>query len=170
MQIVVGGGIFNRAAGLAEEIGADLWATGPDDLARAARGVSRSSSQPRRSDGGSWQGDSRRLIRSSLTQTKRRVLDPPMHRPVHRPGGVFDGGVVIAGTLRSIPRFVRIDGSGGRVNQTGSDRGQAVVGRRSPPTGLSFRRIHHQIIPSPMAIMTALRPAAGQMLETPHRW
>jgi methanogenic corrinoid protein MtbC1 len=32
MQIVVGGGIFNRAAGLAEEIGADLWATGPDDL------------------------------------------------------------------------------------------------------------------------------------------
>ena len=32
MQIVVGGGIFNRAPGLAEEIGADLWATGPEDL------------------------------------------------------------------------------------------------------------------------------------------
>ncbi len=32
MQIIVGGGIFNRAPGLAEEIGADLWATGPDDL------------------------------------------------------------------------------------------------------------------------------------------
>ena len=32
MQIVVGGGIFNRAPGLAEELGADLWATGPDDL------------------------------------------------------------------------------------------------------------------------------------------
>ena len=32
MQIVVGGGLFNRAPGLAEEIGADLWATGPEDL------------------------------------------------------------------------------------------------------------------------------------------
>jgi methanogenic corrinoid protein MtbC1 len=32
MQIVVGGGIFNRAPGLAEEIGADLWATDPMDL------------------------------------------------------------------------------------------------------------------------------------------
>lgn len=32
MQIVVGGGIFNRAPGLAEEIGADLSATSPSDL------------------------------------------------------------------------------------------------------------------------------------------
>lgn len=32
MQIVVGGGVFNRAEGLAEEIGADLWATSPTDL------------------------------------------------------------------------------------------------------------------------------------------
>jgi methanogenic corrinoid protein MtbC1 len=32
MQIVVGGGIFNRAEGLAEEIGADLWATTPAEL------------------------------------------------------------------------------------------------------------------------------------------
>ncbi len=32
MQIVVGGGIFNRAPGLAEEIGADLWASDPEDL------------------------------------------------------------------------------------------------------------------------------------------
>jgi methanogenic corrinoid protein MtbC1 len=32
MQIVVGGGIFNRAEGLAEEIGADAWAKGPTDL------------------------------------------------------------------------------------------------------------------------------------------
>jgi len=32
LQIVVGGGIFNRAAGLAEEIGADLWATSPREL------------------------------------------------------------------------------------------------------------------------------------------
>jgi methanogenic corrinoid protein MtbC1 len=32
MQIVVGGGVFNRAEGLAEEIGADLWARTPNDL------------------------------------------------------------------------------------------------------------------------------------------
>jgi methanogenic corrinoid protein MtbC1 len=32
MQIVVGGGIFNRADGLAEEIGADLWAKTPSEL------------------------------------------------------------------------------------------------------------------------------------------
>ncbi len=31
-QIVVGGGVFNRAEGLAEEIGADLWATDPVEL------------------------------------------------------------------------------------------------------------------------------------------
>jgi len=31
-QIVVGGGVFNRADGLAEEIGADLWASDPLDL------------------------------------------------------------------------------------------------------------------------------------------
>lgn len=32
MQIVVGGGVFNRAEGLAEEIGADLWARDPEEL------------------------------------------------------------------------------------------------------------------------------------------
>jgi hypothetical protein len=32
MQIVVGGGIFNRAPGLAEEIGADVCAASPNDL------------------------------------------------------------------------------------------------------------------------------------------
>ena len=32
MQIIVGGGVFNRAPGLAEEIGADLWANDPIDL------------------------------------------------------------------------------------------------------------------------------------------
>jgi MerR family transcriptional regulator, light-induced transcriptional regulator len=32
-QIAVGGGVFNRAEGLAEEMGADLWATDPLDLA-----------------------------------------------------------------------------------------------------------------------------------------
>lgn len=34
LQIVVGGGVFNRAEGLAEEIGADLWARTPDELVR----------------------------------------------------------------------------------------------------------------------------------------
>ncbi|MHC4414361.1 MAG: cobalamin B12-binding domain-containing protein [Planctomycetota bacterium] len=32
LQIVVGGGVFNRAEGLAEEIGADLWARSPSEL------------------------------------------------------------------------------------------------------------------------------------------
>jgi hypothetical protein len=32
MQIVVGGGVFSRAEGLAEEIGADLWARDPREL------------------------------------------------------------------------------------------------------------------------------------------
>lgn len=31
-QVAVGGGVFNRAEGLAEEIGADLWATSPMEL------------------------------------------------------------------------------------------------------------------------------------------
>lgn len=34
LQIVVGGGVFNRAEGLAEEIGADLWASNPLELAQ----------------------------------------------------------------------------------------------------------------------------------------
>lgn len=34
-QIIVGGGVFNRAEGLAEEIGADLWANDPLDLVEA---------------------------------------------------------------------------------------------------------------------------------------
>lgn len=32
LQVVVGGGVFNRAEGLAEEIGADIWATQPREL------------------------------------------------------------------------------------------------------------------------------------------
>jgi len=32
LQIVVGGGVFNRAEGLAEEIGADVWAATPSEL------------------------------------------------------------------------------------------------------------------------------------------
>ena len=34
LQIVVGGGVFNRADGLAEEIGSDLWAKDPHELLR----------------------------------------------------------------------------------------------------------------------------------------
>lgn len=36
-QIIVGGGVFNRAAGLAEEIGADLWAETPGELCELMR-------------------------------------------------------------------------------------------------------------------------------------
>lgn len=32
VQVIVGGGVFNRAEGLAEEIGADLWAAEPGEL------------------------------------------------------------------------------------------------------------------------------------------
>lgn len=32
VQVIVGGGVFNRAEGLSEEIGADLWANDPSDL------------------------------------------------------------------------------------------------------------------------------------------
>ena len=32
LQIAVAGGVFGRTPGLAEEIGADLWAETPDDL------------------------------------------------------------------------------------------------------------------------------------------
>ena len=35
LQVVVGGGVFNRAEGLAEEIGADLWARSPEQLVRS---------------------------------------------------------------------------------------------------------------------------------------
>ena len=35
LQIIVGGGVFARAEGLAEEIGADLWADSPEDLVEA---------------------------------------------------------------------------------------------------------------------------------------
>ncbi len=41
-QIVVGGGVFNRADGLAEEIGADLWAKSPGEL------LEKLTSQPQR--------------------------------------------------------------------------------------------------------------------------
>ena len=34
-QIVVGGGVFNRANGLAEEVGADLWGKDPEELVQS---------------------------------------------------------------------------------------------------------------------------------------
>jgi hypothetical protein len=37
LQIVVGGGVFNRAEGLAQEIGADLWASSPVELVNEMR-------------------------------------------------------------------------------------------------------------------------------------
>lgn len=37
LQVVVGGGVFNRADGLAEEIGADLWADDPEQLVEAVK-------------------------------------------------------------------------------------------------------------------------------------
>lgn len=42
LQIIVGGGVFNRADGLAEEIGADLWAHDPSELVEVIN------SEPRR--------------------------------------------------------------------------------------------------------------------------
>lgn len=42
LQIIVGGGVFNRAEGLAEEIGADLWASDPTEL------VEKMAQQPKR--------------------------------------------------------------------------------------------------------------------------
>ncbi len=41
LQVAVGGGVFNRAEGLAEEIGADLWAATPEEFVAAV------SNQPR---------------------------------------------------------------------------------------------------------------------------
>jgi methanogenic corrinoid protein MtbC1 len=38
LQIAVGGGVFNRAEGLAEEIGADVWALDPEELVQAMIG------------------------------------------------------------------------------------------------------------------------------------
>ena len=40
LQIIVGGGVFNRADGLAEEIGADLWANDPAELVELVKAQS----------------------------------------------------------------------------------------------------------------------------------
>lgn len=37
LQVGVGGGVFNRAEGLAEEIGADIWASSPLEMVRTLR-------------------------------------------------------------------------------------------------------------------------------------
>ncbi len=46
MQIVLGGGVFNRAEGLAEEIGADLWARTPRELIECLEDFSDRRAQP----------------------------------------------------------------------------------------------------------------------------
>ena len=52
MQIVVGGGVFNRAPGLAEEIGADLWARTPQELIEClAKQTSRRATEDQRTVG-----------------------------------------------------------------------------------------------------------------------
>jgi methanogenic corrinoid protein MtbC1 len=52
MQIVVGGGVFNRAPGLAEEIGADLWARDPQELLdQLLTGISRRATAEQRTVG-----------------------------------------------------------------------------------------------------------------------
>ena len=52
MQIVVGGGVFNRAPGLAEEIGADLWARDPRELLdQLAEGTARRATAEQRTVG-----------------------------------------------------------------------------------------------------------------------
>jgi len=57
MRVVVGGGVFNRAQGLAEEIGAESWASSPRDLAdvmlappvpRSVESVAQNSAKKRR--------------------------------------------------------------------------------------------------------------------------
>jgi methanogenic corrinoid protein MtbC1 len=52
VQIVVGGGVFSRAEGLAEEIGADLWARDPAELLeRLARDTQRRATAEQRTVG-----------------------------------------------------------------------------------------------------------------------
>lgn len=63
LQIVVGGGVFNRAPGLAEEIGADLWAKDPIELVQAIN------ENPQRR----MQADQRTVGRKRRTPTKRKA-------------------------------------------------------------------------------------------------
>jgi len=60
MQIVVGGGVFNRAPGLAEEIGADLWARSPQELIERLT-----------------QGELRRATAEQRTVGRNRKTTPP---------------------------------------------------------------------------------------------
>jgi len=63
MQIVVGGGVFNRAPGLAEEIGADLWARDPHELVNVLVA-----------------GDARRATQDQRTVGRNRKVTPPARR------------------------------------------------------------------------------------------
>lgn len=60
MQIVVGGGVFNRAEGLAEEIGADAWAREPREVAEILE----------------YDGDRRASADQRTVGARRRVTPP----------------------------------------------------------------------------------------------
>ena len=84
LQIVVGGGVFNRAEGLAEEIGADLWATSPADIVAVVRDNPDRRMTPRPTN--------RRPKTPNQTKRRRRLTPPPKnHTPPNPapPGGVF---------------------------------------------------------------------------------
>ena len=63
LQVVVGGGVFNRAAGLAEEIGADLWAETPAEFVEAITDEPERRSTP----------DQRTVGKSKVTRSRRAV-------------------------------------------------------------------------------------------------
>lgn len=68
MQIIVGGGVFNRAPGLAEEIGADLWARTPQELIeKLSTGQTRRATADQRTV-----GRNRKTNNSTATTTTRR--------------------------------------------------------------------------------------------------
>jgi methanogenic corrinoid protein MtbC1 len=69
MQIVVGGGVFNRAPGLAEEIGADLWARTPRELieSMAANGARRAAEDQR------TVGRNRKVMPATSVPTQRKA-------------------------------------------------------------------------------------------------
>jgi methanogenic corrinoid protein MtbC1 len=64
-QVVVGAGVFNRAEGLAEEIGADLWAADPLDLVEMIT-----------------QAPERRMVEEQRTVGKKRVAPPANNRRI----------------------------------------------------------------------------------------
>ena len=57
MQIAVGGGVFNRAEGLAEEIGADVWASTPRELVENLETKAQQRATPEQRTVGRHRGD-----------------------------------------------------------------------------------------------------------------